>query len=109
MLINNTFVFKNLIDENRTEFSANEDEMKNAFAKCLKELRQFMGLTLKQVAKGTGIPLQTIARYESGENTPSVIQAFKFSFFYNIEIYDMFLAGFANYETREKIFEECIK
>ena len=82
------------------------DEMANAFACCLKELRKFKGYTLKQVADGTEIPFQTIARYESGENTPSIIQAFKLAYFYNIELTDMFLAGYIDEDNREKFFEE---
>lgn len=105
MLVSGTF-FTRLVDENGEEFEVTEEEMENAFACCLKELRKYKGYTLKQVAEGTGIPIPTVARYESGENVPSVIQAFKFSYFYRLDINDMFLAGYVNDEGRERIFEE---
>lgn len=105
MLVSGTF-FTSLVDENGEEFEVTEEEMEKAFACCLKELRKFKGYTLKQVAEGTGIPIPTVARYESGENVPSVIQAFKFSYFYRLDINDMFLAGYVNDEGRERIFEE---
>ena len=105
MLVNGTF-FTWLTNANNEEFEVTEEEMANAFACCLKELRKFKGYTLKQVADGTEIPFQTIARYESGENTPSIIQAFKLAYFYNIELTDMFLAGYIDEDNREKFFEE---
>ena len=104
MFVNGTF-FTRLIDENGEEFEVTEEEMANAFACCLKELRKFKGYTLKQVADGTGIPIPTVQRYESGENIPSVIQAFKFSYFYKLDINDMFLAGYIDDDNRENYFE----
>ena len=95
-----------MVNENGEEFEVTEEEMEHAFACCLKELRKFKAFTLKQVADGTGIPMPTIARYESGENVPSVIQAFKFSYFYKLDINDMFLAGYIDDEDRERFFEE---
>lgn len=108
MLVNGTY-FTGLVDSNGEEFSVTEEEMIKAFATCLKELRKYKGYTLKQVAENTGIPFQTVARYENGENTPSVVQAFKFSYFYKLDLYDMFLAGYVNEEGRERIFEERIE
>lgn len=105
MIVNGTF-FTRLFDENDEEFEVSEEEMAKAFACCLKELRKFKGYTLKQVADGTGIPIPTVQRYESGENTPSVIQAFKLAYFYKIELTDMFLAGYIDDDSREKFFEK---
>lgn len=105
MLVNGTF-FTRLLDKNNEEFEVTEEEMANAFAVCLKELRKYKGYTLKQVSDGTEIPFQTIARYESGENIPSIIQAFKLSYFYKMELNDMFLAGYVSDEGRERFFDE---
>ena len=95
-----------VFDENKEEFCITEEEMIKAFACCLKELRKYRKYTLKQVSDGTGIPFQTIARYENGENVPSVIQAFKFSCFYKLELKDMLWAGYVSEDERERIFEE---
>lgn len=70
-----------------------EDEMALGFAKALKVLRLYNGYTLKKVGEATEIPFQTIARYESGENVPSVIQAYKLAYFYKFSVNDMFLLG----------------
>ena len=107
MYKNDMFTMK-LSDENGEEFIVSEEQVKTAFANCLKELRRYKGYTLKQVADGTGMPIATVQRYESGENTPSVVQAFKFSYFYKIDINDMFLAGHLDEDGREKIFEENV-
>lgn len=90
---NNTDLMK-VTDDSGEEIILSEEQMKAAFANCLKELRRYNGYTLKQVADGTGMPIATVQRYESGENTPSVVQALKFSYFYKIDINDMFLTGF---------------
>ena len=108
MLINGTF-FTGLYEKDWETFEVPEEEMRVAFAEALKELRKFNEYTLKQVSNGTEIPLQTVARYESGENTPSVIQAFKLAYFYNIDIQDMFLLGYISEESREKFFSEHYK
>lgn len=105
MIINATF-FTGLFENNFETIEADEEEMQKAFADALKELRKYNNYTLKQVAKGTEIPFQTIARYESGENTPSIIQAFKLAYFYDISINDMFLLGYISDESKEKFFEE---
>ena len=107
MFSNDTLILK-LTDESGEEYTLTEEQLKNSFANCLKELRCYKGYTLKQVAEGTGIPIATVQRYESGENTPSVVQAFKFSYFYEMDINDMFLAGHIDEYGREKIFEERI-
>lgn len=104
MIVNGTY-FTKLKNNNGEDFSITEEEMAKAFATCLKELRKYKGYTLKQVAENTGIPFQTVARYENGENTPSIVQAFKFSNFYKLDLYDMLLAGYDE-EWREKVFEE---
>lgn len=105
MLVNGTF-FTRLDGIDGEEFTVSEEEMKTAFAVCLKDLRKYKKITLKQVSSETGIPIQTIARYESGENTPSVIQALKLAYFYKIELHDMFLAGYIDNDSRENFFCE---
>ena len=105
MLVNGTF-FTRLDGADGEEFTVSEEEMKAAFATCLKELRKYKKYTLKQISNETGIPIQTIARYESGENTPSVIQALKLAYFYQIELHDMFLAGYIDDDSRENFFYE---
>lgn len=107
MNVNEPYKLK-LTDKNGEEFSISEEEIKAAFANCLKYIRRYKEYTLKQVADGTGIPIPTVQRYESGENTPSVVQAFKFAYFYKIDLNDMLLAGYVNEEYRESIFEERI-
>lgn len=105
MKINGTY-FTRLFDKNFEEFETTEEEIAKAFAKGLKDIRKYKNLTLKQVAEGTDIPFPTIARYESGENIPSVIQAFKLSYFYRIEINDIFKAGYIDDESEEQLFDE---
>ena len=108
-MYNDDMPIMKLTDENGEEFIVSEEQVKIAFANCLKELRRYRGYTLKQVADGTGMPIATVQRYESGENTPSVVQAFKFSHFYKIDINDMFLAGYLDEYSRERIFEKRIR
>lgn len=77
-----------------------EEEMAAGLAKALKALRLWHGYSLKKVSEQTDIPFQTIARYENGENVPSVIQAYKLAYFYQFSINDMFLLGlFENIEN----------
>lgn len=108
MLINATF-FTGLLDKDCDTFEVPEEEMREAFANALKELRKYNNYTLKQVSNGTEIPLQTIARYENGENTPSVVQAFKLAYFFNIDIQDMFLLGYIDENRRERFLSERYK
>lgn len=105
MKISGTF-FTRLYTKNFEDFETTEEEMAKAFAKGLKDIRKHKKLTLKQVAEETNIPFPTIARYESGENIPSVIQAFKLSYFYRIEITDIFKAGYIDDESEEQLFDE---
>ncbi len=108
MFIDNIF-YAILTDKDGNEFKLSEEQLKNAFSNCLKELRKYKAYTLQAVSDGTGIPTPTVLRYESGENTPSIIQAYKFSQFYNIGLEEMFLAGYLSDEEREKIFDESVK
>lgn len=71
-----------------------EETAIKSFACMLKALRKATGKSLKAVSQEIDIPFQTIARYENGENIPSIIQALKFSTFYKIALNDMFLCGF---------------
>lgn len=107
MLVNAAH-FKRILVNDDEEFEITEEQLSEAFACCLKELRKHKGYTLKQVAEGTGIPVPTVQRYESGENSPSIIQAFKLAYFYKIELTDMFLFGCVSEENREKFFEEQV-
>jgi transcriptional regulator with XRE-family HTH domain len=58
---------------------------------------------LKKVSEGTNIPFQTIARYESGENTPSIVQAYKLAYFYKFPLSDIFCIGLDNDDTEDDI------
>jgi len=79
--------------EEDNQWEVDEEEMAASLAKSLKAIRKYKGLSLNQVSKETEIPFQTIARYENGENIPSIIQAYKLAYFYEISINDMFLIG----------------
>ena len=70
-----------------------EEEMAESLARSLRVLRKYRGYSLKQVSEGTDIPFQTIARYEKGENIPSVIQAYKLAHFYDFSVNHMFILG----------------
>ena len=95
--------------KNYQDLDLTNQQLKTAFANCLKELRRYKGYTLKQVADATGIPIATVQRYENCENTPGIIHAFKFSQFYKIDIENMFLAGYLDEDSREQIFDDIIK
>ena len=105
MNVNATF-FTDLTNNDNTEFEVSEEEMAKAFAICLKDIRRFKRLTLKEVSENTDIPFQTIARYEKGENIPSIIQAYKLAYFYGMDLIDMFRAGYVCDADRENMFEE---
>ena len=92
--------FENEIDK---QWEIEEEEMGQSLARALKVLRKYRGYSLKQVGEGTNIPFQTVARYENGENIPSVIQAFKLADFYDFSINDRFILGlFENIEITYK-------
>lgn len=105
----NGLFFMRLMDTNGEEIKVTEEEMQKAFATCLKNLRKYKHLTLKHVAKETNINIPTLQRYEKGENVPSVIQAFKLSYFHKIELTDMFFAGYIDEESRENFFDNLFK
>lgn len=79
--------------EEDNQWDVEEEEMAESLAKALKAIRKYKGLSLNEVSKETEIPFQTIARYENGENIPSIIQAYKLAYFYEFSINDMFLIG----------------
>ena len=75
------------------EWEIEEEEMAKSLALALKMIRKYRGYSLKEVSEGTDIPFQTIARYEKGENIPSIIQAYKLAYFYELSVNDMFILG----------------
>lgn len=91
----NVGYFSNIKFQNQSdrEWEIEEEEMAQSLARALKVLRKYRGYSLKQVSEGTAIPFQTIARYENGENVPSVIQAFKLARFYDFSVNHMFILG----------------
>ena len=91
----NVGYFSNIKFQNQSdrEWEIEEEEMAQSFARSLKVIRKYRGYSLKQVSEGTEIPFQTIARYENGENVPSIIQAYKIAHFYDFSVNDMFVLG----------------
>ena len=75
------------------KWEIDEEEMAKSLARAMKVIRKYRGYSLKQVSEGTEIPFQTIARYENGENVPSIIQAYKIAYFYDFSVNDMFILG----------------
>ena len=71
----------------------NEEELAKALARALKALRKYNEYSLQTVSAGTEIPFQTIARYENGENIPSILQAYKLARFYQFPLNDLFSLG----------------
>ena len=80
--------------------------MAQSLARALKVLRKYRGYSLKQVSEGTDIPFQTIARYENGENIPSVIQAYKLAYFYDFSVNEMFILGL--FQNIENCYKELL-
>ena len=105
MKINATYI-TGIYNTDHSDWEVDESELEKAFAKCLQELRKYKNYSLKQVEKGTEIPFQTIARYEKGENVPSILQAYKLSYFYKLPMDIMFQAGLIKDENREDLFRE---
>lgn len=89
-----------------TEWEIEEEEMAQSLARALKALRKYRKYSLKTVSERTGIPFQTIARYESGENIPSTIQAYKLAYFYQFSLNDMFVLGLT--ENLEEEYTEIL-
>lgn len=59
------------------------EENKTHFPNRLRELRRRAGLSQKQVvARVGGLDVPRLARYERGQKAPSLMQAFRLSFFY---------------------------
>lgn len=84
---NNSYL--NLINNN----DYTEEELKNAFAKSLKEIRVYSELSQKVVSEKTNIPLATISAYENGTRTPSFIFAMKIAAFFGATIESFILNG----------------
>ena len=82
-------VFLNLINNNHYT----EEELKNAFAKSLREIRVYSELSQKAVSEQTNIPLATISAYENGTRTPSFIFAMKLAGFFGATIGDFIISG----------------
>lgn len=91
--------------EEDNKWEVEEEEMAKSLARALKAIRNVERYSLKTVSEKTDIPFQTIARYENGENIPSIIQAYKLAYFYQIPINDMFLIGLFNTDKLEEIIE----
>lgn len=91
-------------------YSLDDNELKKAFGKTLKELRIKLNLTQKELSKHVQIPIQSISVYERGEICPTIIQAMRLSRFFNLSIDDFILNGLG-YETYDinKITELIIK
>ncbi len=92
--------FKTYYDDRNNEFLTfinnsdyTEEEIKNAFAKSLKEVRSHSGLSLKTVSEKTNIPLATISAYENGTRIPSFILAMKLAGFFGATIEDFVYNG----------------
>lgn len=95
--------FKRKIDR---DWEISEEEMAISFAKALKYIRKYLGHSLQTVSKNTDIPFQTISRYENGENTPSIIQAYKLAYFYGFSVNDMFIIGL--FDVLEIYYEDIL-
>ncbi len=82
-----------------------EEEIKDAFAKSLKEIRAYAKLSLKEVATATKIPIATISAYENGTRIPSFLFAMKIASFFGSTIEDFVLNGLTeNIETGGDIY-----
>lgn len=81
--------YLNLINSN----DYTEEELKNAFAKSLREVRIYSGLSQKSVSEKTNIPLATISAYENGTRTPSFILAMKLAAFFGATVNDFVFYG----------------
>mgnify|MGYP005970326691 CR=1 FL=1 len=65
-----------------------ESERKS-FGQNLRLARKQEGWTLQKVSELTGIPNQTLSRYETGKNIPSVYQAYKLASLFGMTIEEM--------------------
>lgn len=92
--------------EKDKNWEIDEEEMAVSLARALKALRKYRGYSLKTVSEATGIPFPTIARYESGENIPGVIQAYKLAYFYEFPLGDIFAIGLFNTDDLEEIISK---
>lgn len=103
MTINIRYLQESRVDKS---WDCTEEQLQRSFACALRVLRKYKGLSLKSVGESTDIPFQTVARYESGENVPSVVQALKLAHFYQISLNDMFILG--NIKDIEEDYEEIL-
>ena len=87
-------------------WDCSEEQLQKSFACALRVLRKYKRLSLQSVGESTDIPFQTVARYESGENVPSVVQALKLAHFYEISLNEMFVLG--NIKDIEEDYEEIL-
>ena len=71
----------------------NYDEIKNAFAKSLKEIRAYVGFSLIDLEKLTGINNPSLSRYENGKVEPSISQAIIITETFNLTIEDFVVYG----------------
>ena len=81
--------------------------MKNKLKERLKELREEKGLTQTQLAKETNISQAGIAKWETGDRTPSMDQLIILANFFDCSI--DYLVGRIDYQKIMKIFAERLK
>ena len=70
-----------------------DESVKKAYGRSLKELREHTNTTQQYLAEKTHVPRQSISVYERGETMPTVLQAFKIAFFFNLSIDDFIIYG----------------
>lgn len=85
---------KNTLDIISKTLDKNFDTLlKEAFGRSLKELREYCGITQRELADFTNIPHQSISVYERGTNAPTITQAYKIAFYFNLTIDDFIIYG----------------
>jgi len=81
-----------------------ENELKKAFAKSLREIREYSHLSLKQLSEGIKIPVPTLSAYENETRVPSFILAMKIASFFGSNLEDFILNGLDDINGEADIF-----
>lgn len=86
-----------------TILSIDDEQIKKAFGKSLKELREYVDITQVELGKYTSVPRQSISVYERGEILPTISQAYRLATYFHLTVDDLIVYGL---KMQKRIFKE---
>ena len=101
----NFYEYENKIcyDAQTNEKAFDETQMREAFAKSLRDIRKYCKLSTIQLAEAIDVPQPTISCYENNLRTPSFVQALKITAYFGLTVEEFVLCGLgvSSYDVTE--------